>query len=72
MAPTNQQPFPNPSEDPLDEARFRLDPGKFPRRLDLELEPRLLERLEAMAASSGRSLSDLITDLLSRQMDPLP
>lgn len=38
--------------------------------MDLELAPELLEQLEALASRSGRCLPDLITDLLSREVDP--
>lgn len=70
IAPIERHPTSNPSEDPDNDERFRLDPAKFPRRVDLELTPELLEQLEAMARRSGRSLPDLITDLLSREAGP--
>lgn len=70
MAPTERNPSPGSNEEPDEEERFRLDPARFPRRLDLELQPELLDQLEAMAGRIGRSLPELITDLLSRHVDP--
>ncbi len=61
---------PLPSEQPEQDERYRLDPAKFPKRLELVLDEALLRHLEALAARSGRSINDLITDLLSRQVDP--
>lgn len=63
---------PRPSEEPEQDERFRLNPAKFPKRLELELDEALLRHLEALATRRGRSVNDLITDLLSRQIDPLP
>jgi len=51
------------------EERYRLDPAKFPRRIDLELSEPLLSHLEQMAARRGSSINDLITEMLSRQLD---
>lgn len=50
--------------------RYRLDPARFPKRLDLELSEPLLQRLEELAMRSGRSIDDVITEILSRQMEP--
>ena len=51
-------------------SRFRLDPARFPKRLDLELSEPLLRHLEELAMRSGRSLNEVITEILSRQMEP--
>lgn len=50
--------------------RYRLDPARFPKRLDLELSEPLLQHLEELAIRSGRSINDVITEILSRQMEP--
>lgn len=65
-------PHPNPSsnEEPDDSDRYRLDPARFPQRVELDLSEELVRHLETMAARTGLSLNDLITDLLSRQVDP--
>ena len=43
----------------------------MPRQVDLVLSDELLDRLLVLSQRSGRSLNDLITDLLSRQLEPL-
>lgn len=58
-----------PNEGSDAEQRYRLDPAKFPRRIDLELSEPLLSHLEQLADRSGRSIDDLITEMLSRQLD---
>jgi len=49
-----------------DPQRYRLDPAKFPRRLELELDPAVLRRLEALAERSGRSISEVAAELFGR------
>ena len=46
--------------------RYQLDPARFPQRLDLELDPAVLERLQALADRSGRSISEMAAELLGR------
>jgi hypothetical protein len=48
--------------------RFRLDPARFPQRLDLELPEELVERLQRIAALKDRSLSELIHNLICQQL----
>jgi hypothetical protein len=48
------------------EAKFRLDLKRFPRRIDLELNEEVIQAVERMAAASGRSFSEVVVDLLSR------
>jgi predicted DNA-binding protein len=43
-----------------------LDPQKFPRRIELELSPELIERLEALSKRSGVSVSELIAQMLAQ------
>lgn len=74
MAESGARPDPGQSDgsDSSDRAsnRYRLDPARFPRRLELELSEPLLQHLEELAMRSGRSIDDVITELLSRQMEP--
>lgn len=44
---------------------YRLDPSRFPKRLDLELSEPAMVALECLSARTGRSMSDLAADLLS-------
>jgi len=47
--------------------RFRLDPARLPRQIDLTLSPELLERLEQEAARRGRSTGELVVELIDQQ-----
>jgi hypothetical protein len=67
------QPDTNPSlPDDSEPDRYRLDPSRFPRRLELDLDPDALRQLEALAERSGRDLSEVAADLFSRMMRDLP
>lgn len=48
--------------------RFRLDPWRLPRRLEIDLPPELAAKLDALAARSGRDLQDLIVEALDRKI----
>ncbi len=50
------------------EASWQLNPRHFPRRIDLDLSPDLHAMLERMAAATGRSISEVALELLSRAM----
>ncbi len=47
---------------------FRLDPAKFPKRLDLDLSDEDIEMIESRSVQTGRSFSEVVTDLLSKSM----
>ena len=76
MAESGTHPDPGPNgggdvpNDGASNNRYRLDPARFPKRLDLELSETLLQHLEELARRRGRSLNEVITEILSRQMDP--
>lgn len=57
-----EQAQPEREPDPL----FRLDPMRLPKRLDLTLDTDLADRLEQLAARSGRSFDEVVVDLLNR------
>lgn len=48
---------------------FRLDPKKFPKRIELEIPEEAVEKIQRIAASTGQSFSEVATRLLSRQVD---
>jgi hypothetical protein len=50
----------------MTEDRWRLDPTRFPQRIDLELSGALMDDLERLSASTGRPVRDLAADLLSQ------
>jgi hypothetical protein len=47
---------------------FNLCPKDFPRRIELELSEKSLEQVNLIALSSGRSLSEVVTDILSKTL----
>jgi hypothetical protein len=49
---------------------FVLRPDQLPRRLELELPQELLEPLQRSADRSGRSLNELLLELLDRALHP--
>lgn len=51
--------------------KWQLDPGDFPRHLDLEVSEEVFSRLHALSAKTGRSISEIATELLSRSVDPI-
>jgi predicted DNA-binding protein len=42
----------------------RLDPDKFPWRVDLDLSEEVYERLLAMSQASGRSIQEIAEEIL--------
>lgn len=55
------------------DARYRLDPSKLPRKLDLEVSEEMLQHLESISARTGRSISEIVGELLGRALgDHIP
>jgi predicted DNA-binding protein len=50
------------------EDRYRLDPEKLPKQLDIDLDQETLERLQKVAARSGRSVDELILEILDQYL----
>lgn len=50
------------------EDRYRLDPEKLPKQLDIDLDQETLERLQEVAARSGRSVDELILEILDQYL----
>ena len=48
---------------------LRIDPSKLPKKLDIDLSPALIEQLEKHAAATGRSLDELILEILDRHLE---
>ena len=53
---------------PGDDDSFRLDPEKLPKQLDIDLSPEVLDRLQEIAAKSGRSVDELILEILDQYL----
>lgn len=52
---------------------FRLDPSRFPKRLDLEVSEEVWQYLEPASARTGRSISEVASELLGDALgDSLP
>jgi len=51
--------------------KCQLDPGEFPRPLDLEVSEEVFSCLQALSTKTGRSISEIATELLSRSVDPI-
>ena len=45
---------------------YRLDPRIFPKRIELELTDKTADKINAIAEKTGRSFSEVATDILSR------
>ena len=55
-----------------EEDPYRLDPRQFPRRIELELSEEILEAMQKLANATGRSISEIATDILSRDIEEHP
>jgi hypothetical protein len=50
------------------EDRYRIDPSKLPKQLDIDMHPAVLAQLERDAAATGRSVDELILEILDRYL----
>ncbi len=48
--------------------RFRLDPSRLPKQLDIELQHVLVDQLNAMALQSGRCIEEIVLELIQRSV----
>ncbi len=55
---------------PEDDDRFKIDPTKLPQPLELELPERVLEQLTKLAAQTGRSVDELVLEILDSHLPP--
>ena len=53
---------------PDEEDRYRIDPTKLPKPIELDLMPELKEKLHALSERSGRSIDELILEILDRAL----
>ena len=54
-----------------DEDRYRIDPDKLPKQIDIDLPARLEEHLLKIAAASGRSVDEIFLEILDKNLqDP--
>jgi hypothetical protein len=48
--------------------RYRIDPNKLPKQIEIEIPSDLKESLLNMAEGSGRSIDELILDILDKAL----
>lgn len=48
--------------------QFRIDPGKLPKQIEIDIPQKIVERLEQIAAESDRSLNELILEIIDREL----
>lgn len=49
---------------------LRLDPENFPKRIELELNEEVILKINEIAKKTGRSFSEVATDILAKALDP--
>jgi hypothetical protein len=52
-----------------EDSRFRLDPEQLPKKLELELDEDCLEYLKRQSQQSGRSIDEIILQMLNDRMN---
>lgn len=50
------------------EDRYRIDPNKLPKQIEIEIPSDLKESLLNMAEASGRSIDELVLDILDEAL----
>ena len=50
------------------EDRYRIDPDKLPKQIDIDIPSDMKESLLKMAAAPGRSIDELILDILDKAL----
>ena len=51
--------------------QFDLDPGRIPLRVDLELSDKMRRKLEMICVATGRSLDEVILQILAKSVDDI-
>ena len=46
--------------------RFRLNPSKFPKRVEISISERVMEHIQAISARTGRSFSESAAVILAQ------
>ena len=49
-----------------DASKFRLDPSKFPKSIDIFVSERVVDHIQVMSAKTGRSFSESAAFLLAQ------
>jgi hypothetical protein len=56
----------------MDIASSSIVPSRFLRRIELDLKPEVLARLELLGARTGRSIEELTVEFLDRSLSKAP
>ena len=51
---------------------YRIDPTKLPKQIDIDLSPAVEEQLLKLAAVTGRSVDELILEILDQGLKDRP
>ena len=54
------------------EDRYRIDPTKLPKQININLSPAVEEQLLKLPAATGRSLDELILEILDQGLKDRP
>jgi hypothetical protein len=57
------------SDHTSDVDRFKLDPAKFPKRIDVFVSERVVDHIQAISARSGRSFSESAVAILAERLE---
>jgi hypothetical protein len=49
-----------------DASKFRLDPSKFPKSIDIFVSERVVDHIQVMSAKTGRSFSESASFILAQ------
>jgi len=63
---------PNSDWQQFADKRYTLRPDQLPRKIELEISPDALLRLEERSRSSGRSSAEIALEIISAACPPLP
>ncbi len=57
------------SDHTSDVDRFKLDPAKFPKRIDVFVSERVVDHIQAISARSGRSFYESAAAILAERLE---
>jgi predicted metalloenzyme YecM len=57
------------SDHTSDVDRFKLDPAKFPKRIDVFVSERVVDHIQAISARSERSFSESAVAILAERLE---
>ena len=52
-----------------EDERYKIDPARLPKQLDIDLSPAMAEQLAKAALATGRSVEELILEIIDRLLN---